>query len=463
MQEEKFEEKEQQPLSVFELFAAAEETYEEAQARAAEENKSFVKTEFIKMDKFGVYTFRILPIAPKADGTIDRKSYEYPIHQLLMKIQKPSDNGKQQFTYVSVCRANYAGYKTDLIDTYRKLAIAEAKAQNDDDLAEKLDDGFKGGVKYDYSHAMYVFDMDERAKGIQLLRLSHSQFKTLDECKFKLWQKKLKKNPKYPCPISSIANAFPVEIEKKKNGSKTEYSINIDNESDVDVLTSEELTALLNAPRIPEVMYRYTRFHFEATLIYLKQCDEQFDLKVMEMDEMKEAIESLKAELPSDDTSSFSFDKKGDGDSDKDNASGVITIDSLFDMYDELQEKGLNDKTEEGQELRGKIREFIEQEKLDIRMTRTTTNAMLLDMIEEALQGGTPQNNEPESAGEQEEAKEEMKEEPSPKPESKPEPKQEKEEKEEDEDPRTTRNDDTNEPAVQRERRSARMVRRRER
>lgn len=436
MQEEKFEEKEQQPLSVFELFAAAEETYEEAQARAAEENKSFVKTEFIKMDKFGTYTFRILPIAPKADGTIDRKSYEYPIHQLLMKIQKPSDNGKQQFTYVSVCRAGYAGYKTDLIDTYRKLAIAEAKAQNDDKLAEKLDDGFQGGVKYDYSHAMYVFDMDERAKGIQLLRLSHSQFKALDECKFKLWQKKLKKNPKYPCPISSIANAFPVEIEKKKNGAKTEYSINIDNESDVDVLTSEELTALLNAPRIPEVMYRYTRFHFEATLIYLKQCDEQFDLKVMEMDEMKEAIESLKAELPADDTSSFSFDKKGD-DSDKDNANGVITIDSLFDMYDELQEKGLNDKTEEGQELRGKIREFIEQEKLEIRMTRTTTNAMLLDMIEDVLQGGSPQNEEPASE---------------PEPETEPE-----------EDLRTTRNDDTNEPAIQRERRSARMVRRRDR
>lgn len=424
MQEEKFEEKEQQPLSVFELFAAAEETYEEAQARAAEENKSFVKTEFIKMDKFGTYTFRILPIAPKADGTIDRKSYEYPIHQLLMKIQKPSDNGKQQFTYVSVCRAGYAGYKTDLIDTYRKLAIAEAKAQNDDKLAEKLDDGFQGGVKYDYSHAMYVFDMDERAKGIQLLRLSHSQFKTLDECKFKLWQKKLKKNPKYPCPISSIANAFPVEIEKKKNGAKTEYSINIDNESDVDVLTSEELTALLNAPRIPEVMYRYTRFHFEATLIYLKQCDEQFDLKVMEMDEMKEAIESLKAELPADDTSSFSFDKKGD-DSDKDNANGVITIDSLFDMYDELQEKGLNDKTEEGQELRGKIREFIEQEKLEIRMTRTTTNAMLLDMIEDVLQGGSPQNEEPEaeSAEEPEEEKEESKEEPASEPEPETEPK----------------------------------------
>lgn len=116
----------------------------------------------------------------------------------------------------------------------------------------------------------------------------------------------------------------------------------------------------------------------------------------------------------------------------------VITIDSLFDMYDELQEKGLNDKTEEGQELRGKIREFIEQEKLEIRMTRTTTNAMLLDMIEDVLQGGSPQNEEPE------EEKEESKEEP-------------------EEDLRTTRNDDTNEPAIQRERRSARMVRRRDR
>ncbi len=94
-------------------------------------------------------------------------------------------------------------------------------------------------------------------------------------------------------------------------------------------------------------------------------------------------------------------------------------------MYDELQEKGLNDKTEEGQELRGKIREFIEQEKLEIRMTRTTTNAMLLDMIEDVLQGGSPQNEEPEaeSAEEPEEEKEEAKEEPASEPEPETEPK----------------------------------------
>lgn len=47
----------------------------------------------------------------------------------------------------------------------------------------------------------------------------------------------------------------------------------------------------------------------------------------------------------------------------------------------------MGDKTEGGQELRGMIRTFIEQEKLDIRVTRTTTNAALLEMIEKEMQG----------------------------------------------------------------------------
>jgi len=46
----------------------------------------------------------------------------------------------------------------------------------------------------------------------------------------------------------------------------------------------------------------------------------------------------------------------------------------------------MGDKTEGGQELRGMIRTFIEQEKLDIRVTRTTTNAALLEMIEKEMQ-----------------------------------------------------------------------------
>ena len=60
---------------------------------------------------------------------------------------------------------------------------------------------------------MYINDLSERGKGLQMMTLSHAQFKELDERKFKLWSKKLQKNPSYPCPISSVREAYPVEIE----------------------------------------------------------------------------------------------------------------------------------------------------------------------------------------------------------------------------------------------------------
>ncbi|MCS2956851.1 hypothetical protein NXX53_06120 [Bacteroides salyersiae] len=219
-------------------------------------------------------------------------------------MRNPGSGSKQSYVYATVPRATDAGYSVDLIDTYRKAAVAEAKENGEDKLAEKIGGGsFGGGLKYTYGHALYIFDMNERAKGVQLLTLSHAQFKDTDERKFKLWQKKLAKNSSAVCPISSVYNAYPVEIEKKKNGNKTEYLISIDNESDVDALSKDELNALLNAPRIPEIIYRYTRYQFEATIEFLKQCDAKYGLSVMETDEMKEVIDQLGSELPKDDTS----------------------------------------------------------------------------------------------------------------------------------------------------------------
>lgn len=386
--QEKHEEKDLQPLSVEELFVAAQESYEEAQQRALEENKTFSKTEYFRMDKLGVYRLRILPIAPNPDGTSDRRTYEYPVRQLLMELEKPATgNAKPASMYVTVPRTTDAGYSIDLIDTYRKLAVAEAQERGDDKLAEKIGGGsFGGGLKFNYGHAMYILDLNERAKGIQMLTLSHSQFKELDERKFKLWQKKLVKSPGFPCPISSVYNAYPVEIEKKKNGGKTEYLIEIDNEAENDVLTTEELTKLMSMSRIPEIIYHYSRYQYEATIEHLKQCDKKYGLPIMEEEEMKAAIEQLGAELPKEDTSSFSFDKRTRDAKENASNSGGIQLDELFARYDELVDKDLSDKTEEGQELRGLIRSFIEQEKLPVRITRSTSNQELLDLIEAALE-----------------------------------------------------------------------------
>lgn len=384
MQEENFESTDFMNRSVEDLFVGIQETYAEAQQRALEENKSFQKTEFFRMDKLGVYRLRILPLAPQKDGTIPRKSYEYPVYQLLLELEKPSTGVKPTFMYLTVPRATESGYTLDLIDTYRKAAVKTATDRGDEKLAEKIGGGsFGGGLKFTYGHVMYITDLNERAKGLQLLTLSHAQFKDLDDKRFKLWQKKLVKNPNYPCPISSVYNAYPIEIEKRKNGAKTEYITTIDNESDNEVMAVEEMNALMAAPRIPEVIYRYSRYLFEATIEFLKQCDIKYEMDLMSSVEMKEAIETLQAELPKDDTSSFSFDKRTKDA--KDNESDGIRLDDLYLRYDALQEQNLGDKTEEGQELRSLIRTFIEQEKLDIRVTRSNTNGELLDTIETLL------------------------------------------------------------------------------
>ena len=331
-------------MSVEEMFLGVQESYQEAQLRAQEENRAFARTEFFRMDKFGTYRLRILPIAPNPDGSPTRPGYEYPVHQLLLELEKPATGNKPQKMYVTVTRATDAGYSVDPIETYRRMAVEAAKEDGDDKLAEKIAGGsFGGGLKYSYGHCLYVFDLGERAKGVQMMTLSHAQFKDLDERKFKLWSKKLAKNPSYPCPISSVYDAYPVEIEKRKNGAKTEYVISIDNESEPVPLTKEELTALMGAPRIPEIIYRYTRYHLGATVEFLKQCDGIYGMSLMETDEMKTVIDTLDGELPKEDISAFSFDRRTKDNRENGREGGGISLDDLFERYDELQRQELGE------------------------------------------------------------------------------------------------------------------------
>lgn len=390
-------------MSVEEMFLGIQESYEAAQQRAQEENRAFARTEFFRMDKLGVYRLRVLPLAPNPDGTASRPGYEYPVHQLLLELEKPTTGNKPQKMYVTVTRATDAGYSVDPIETYRRLAVMRAKESGDEKLAEKIDGGsFGGGLKYSYGHCLYIFDLNEHGKGIQMMTLSHAQFKDLDERKFKLWQKKLQKNPAYPCPISSVRDAYPVEIEKRKNGSKTEYVISIDNESDPVSLTREELTALMGAPRIPDIIYRYTRYHLGATVEFLKQCDALYGMSLMDTDDMKAVIDTLEGELPKEDTSAFSFDRRTkDNKENGQNGSGRISYDDLSDRYEELRRQSLGDRTEEGQELRSLIRAYIEQEGLAVRVTRSTSNSELLDMIYDKIMGPEPESGDEADSGEE--------------------------------------------------------------
>lgn len=451
--------------SPLDLFVGVQETYEEALKKSTEESSSFAKTKHFRMDSVGTYSVRILPLAPtqQPDGTyaLDRKGYEYPTKTQLLRLVNPAPKSKKdQNFFVTVTQAKYVGLSVDLIDTY--LEVAQEKYGDDEKLIKKINgSGFEGGLKWNSQRAMYVIDNENKKEGIQLLTLSYSQYKDLEERKLDIWKKLCKKNPKTPCPISSIQGAYPVEITRKEENKKTSYSFSIDTLSDTIALTEDEVQALLDTPRLPEVLYRYSRFHLEATIEFLKQYDEKNEIDIMGSKKIAEAIEKIKMELPADDKSHFSFDKKerkGEGDSEE---SGEVTLDSLWNRWKDLNDKGIGDKSEEGQNLRDDIRAFIDDNDLRVRVTRGKSNQECLEEIEDALEAAksAPQNEDEEEApaetpandGDAEEAKSDN------------EGKSEDDDNEAAETPaRGEHNDDTNEPAVG-SRRTARPVRRRPR
>ncbi|WP_147396561.1 hypothetical protein [Phocaeicola vulgatus] len=459
--------------SLYDVFASSQETFEDAKKKSKEESSK--RASFLRFAKDGTYTIRILPLAPVQDQDgnflpLERKGYEYPLRSLMLKIEnaKKLVKGKPSITYVTVCNAKYVfkNIDADLIDTY--VAVACEKYADDEKLCKKLREGsFSGGLKWDSRRCMYVIDLDNTGDGIQILQLSYSQYKDLEERKLNLWAKLNKNGKNVPCPISSIDSAYPVEITRKSENNKPAYSFNIDTVSDKDVLDEETLAQLIDMPRLPEQIYRYTRYHLEATIAYLEQLDEKFDINVMDEEKVQNCIEQIKTLLPADDQSHFTLGEGKEGEDEEETAND---IDALWDRYDALCNDGLDDQTAEGQELRTSIMAYIEANDLNVKVTRKKTNEDILNEIEDELANTASKDDDED---EEEEApapvskrrpaalvEEEDEEDAEPA-----QPGNEEEEDEESERParsRRERNDDTNEPAARASRRGARPPRRRD-
>lgn len=443
------------------LFAENQETYEEAVKKSTDESQSFQRTKHFRMDSAGTYTVRILPLAPaeQPDGSykLERKGYEYPVKTQVLKLDNPRPTGKKdkQF-FVNICHSSYAGLSVDLIDTY--LQVAENKYGSDEKLMKKIKgSGFDGGLKWNSQRAMYILDLDNREEGIYLLILSYSQYKDLEDRKLAIWKKLLEKNPKCLCPISSLEDAFPVEITRKEENKKTTYTFNIDTISGAEPLSEEEVSSLLETQRIPATIYRYSRFHMEATIEFLKQYDAKMEMDVMSSKEITEAIEKIKMELHPDDKSHFSFDKK-ERNSDDNEEPSDNELDSLWNLWEKLNERGIGDKSEEGQGLRDAIREYIDANELNVRVTRGKTNEDLLNDIEDALEVAKDGSNNEDDNTQNDTKPEDTPLEPEPEEEPEPTPTPTHTVRR-----RGEHNDDTNEPAANpvRERRAARPERRR--
>ncbi len=378
-------------MSAFQAFAQTLQTYDEAEEKAKQEAGT-PKVERFRIGEDGEYAVRILPLAPTFDSEgnilpMDHKGYECPIHQQFLAIETPNKKGKITKINIPVIRATdkEVGFSVDLIDTYVKIAC-EMYADDTELIKLVTDSNYNGGLRWGYQHAIMVLDVSsekERAKGPQLWQCSHSQYKDIDAAKMRLW-KDLLAGGQNTCPISGLTGAYPVNIIRTSEKKKTEYKIEIGRRI-LDIQESEA-EKLLSLPRIPELIYRYTRYQMEATLEFLEQYDAKHDMAVCKEPDFKEAVETLKGELPSDDTAHFNLASaatKGTG------AKDETSLDSLYDEYDAIVDQGLNEKSDEYQDLREKIRQFIEDKDLDVRISRTKTNAQLLEEIEEVMAGAS--------------------------------------------------------------------------
>lgn len=388
---------EKRKLSAFEAFQQTQLTFAEAEEKAKQEVGA-PKVERFRMGEDGEYSIRVLPLAPSFDNEgnilpMDRKGYEYAVHQFFLGIKVPNKKGKKpKKLSIPVIRTTdkEVGKSVDLLDTYVKIA---KEMYGDDEALMKLltSSSYEGGIRWNYQHALMVLDVSsdkERAKGPQVWQCSHSQYKDLDAAKMRLWAELKADDGQDTCPISGFTDAYPVKVIRKTENNKTSYTIEIGRKT-LDI-TEAEAEKLLELPRLPEQLYRYTRYQMEATLAFLQQYDEEHDMEVCKEPDFIEAVETLKGELPADDTSHFDLANASGKDSDKDE----VTIDSLYNEYDSIVDQGLNEKSDEYQELREKIRMFIEAKDLDVRISRTKNNLQLLEEIDEALDAQAKQPKE---------------------------------------------------------------------
>ena len=390
--------------SAFKLFAQAQMSYAEAEEKAKSEAGK-PKVDRFRTGEDGEYSVRVLPLAPELDTEgnalpLERKGYEYPVHQLFLGITLPAKKGKKaKIINIPVVRTTDKGIdkSVDLIDTYVK--IAKELYADEDELIKKITGGsYGGGLRWSYQHALYVIDLStekSRAKGPQLWQCSHSQYKTIDEAKMRLWSDLRADGGQETCPISWFTDAYPVKIIRKTETSNTNYTFEIGRKH-VDV-TEEEVGKLLSLPRIPEQIYRFTRYQLEAEIVFLQQFDEKHEMEVCKEPDFIEAVEKLKGEMPADDTSHFDIASVG---TDKGGAAAEITIDSLWAEYDKIVDADLSEKSDEYQELREKIRQFVEEKELDVRLARSKNNQQLLEEVEEALDATAGQTAKPKSDNE---------------------------------------------------------------
>ena len=380
-------------FSVFEVFEQTAETLQEAEERSRLE-QGRPQVDRFRTSEDGTYSVRVLPLAPEVERNekgeiisvkpLEDKGFEYPLQQLFLDIQLPEKNGKARKISVPVIRssAKPISMSGDLIDTY--INIVREKYANDEDVVKKVTSGsFEGGLKWSHQRVMYILNLEEKTPKIMLYQVSYAQYKQIDDARIRLWKEERDDNENAGCPLTSISNAYPLTIIRNTKNNKVEYNFELARKKRP--LKEEEAIALLEAPKIPEIIYHFSRYQLEAEKVALEQYDERHKLSVTSEQEFKDMYDQLLGELPKDDNSHFDLNTVG---KEEKGADGDVTLDSLFERYDEIADKGLGKTSDEYKALREDIRMFVQENNVDVYLSRNMDNLEMLEAIEKAVKEG---------------------------------------------------------------------------
>lgn len=386
-------------INLFDAFSQTAQTLQQAEEKAKLE-KGFDKIDRFRTPDEGEYFVRVLPLAPVMDASgkptmpMNRTGFEFQLFSMFLDIDQPADKkGKVKQLHIPVIRTTQSGVgmSTDLLEEY--VRIAKDMYSDDDEVIDLISGSeSRHRIRFSNQHVMYVMDMtDGTPKGPMLWTVSHNNYRDIDTERRSVWVKevgKADKNglPAPECPLCGVRNAWPLTVTR--TGTKfndTKYAFKIDRGEDQVPLEESWMEKLVDLPRIPDEIYRYTRYQFEATLEFLRQYDEKHELAVCQDDEFKEVVEKIKGELSPDDNSHFTLSGKADNKSDN-NGSNTITLESLNEQYDYILDNDLGKDSDEYEELQGDIQQFIEDHKLDVIVKRSKKISDILDEIEQAME-----------------------------------------------------------------------------
>lgn len=398
----KAKDQEQEQLNTAALFSANYESFEDAKKRKEKEEAEMgggLDINYFKMDKLGNYLVKFTPLHPETVKA-GYHGFSIPIRQAWLKINKP---GSDKPVNVKVVNAKMAGFETDIFSKFKYLAIASLKEKIEDasgkakkaleKTLEKINNnGFSGGLKYDYKHLCWIFDMDNRDQGPKLFEISHGLYKDIDELRMKTWEKRVAKDKTACCPIigvgpNGLEASLAVSITKKEESKMTKYKSMLDYEGGEVEFEDEELEAIMSSPQL-QTFLRYNRRSFQATMLFLKQYDAQYSLGVYSSEEFVEAAEALKKEVWAVEGDDSSFDinassKKKGNDSDEEGEEGLQWAD-LSEEFEDLLDDGIEDTDDEMKEFRKKLRAYMKQEGISgIKLGRKDVTEDVVAEIEE--------------------------------------------------------------------------------